>query len=350
MWDGFIGQRIAATTATLRQIGGALLLGALALAAYEGRTLVNIYLGPVHLDEARLARITYPMLELRNYATVEGTNTVSTGVTSIEQETENGTVTSQRTTAEFMVMVTGNHILIVQARPGEKAQKYTGGLASFSGDLRKEIFSVVKDRDDQAATLPIVLDATGSYGKDVIVIFAVAGLLLVPALCLLYQASRRRQMPERHPLCRAISEYGPVESLVPQIDGEIRSAGATFGNATFTPNWVISCTAGTSLAMRREDIIWAYKKRTKRSVNFIPVGSTYASVLLDSRGKRLEISGPEQQVDNNLATWAAQMPWVIFGFDAKLEDLYKRQRDTFVEAVSIRKKAIQSGKTPTSNI
>ena len=62
--------------------------------------------------------------------------------------------------------------------------------------------------------------------------------------------------------------------------------------------------------MRRDEIIWAYKKRTKHSVNFIPTGSSYSLVVRDARDKLLELSNSEQLVNSYLARslcWSVQI-------------------------------------------
>src|SRR6266436_2270869 len=124
MWHGFIGQRIAATTKTLHRVGIVLLLAALALGLASARTFINVMKGPTQFDEIRLAGITNPAVLLHNYATVQGRNTISTEITSIEKTTRNGVVTSQRTTGEYMAIIVGKHILLVKAKPGQIAPTY----------------------------------------------------------------------------------------------------------------------------------------------------------------------------------------------------------------------------------
>jgi len=97
--------------------------------------------------------------------------------------------------------------------------------------------------------------------------------------------------------------------------------------------------------MHRDEIIWAYKKRTKHSVNFIPTGSSYSLVLRDARGKLLELSNSEQMVDGYLASLGQQTPWVIFGYDRKLDKLYKKELQSFAQTVSGRRATMQSAKS-----
>jgi hypothetical protein len=200
------------------------------------------------------------------------------------------------------------------------------------------------DADLQAATLPVMLDATADYGDDLILGYIVIGILVMSGLWAVVKSKRREEMPGRHPLCKALLKYGPLYTLVPEIDAEFAVVNSTFGGATFTRNWVLSCWLTKSFVMRRDEIIWIYKKRTKHSVNFIPTGTSYALVLRDTRGKLLELSGSEQIVNSYLTSLAEQTPWVIFRYGSKIEKLYKKQREAFARSVLERKVAMEAGR------
>jgi hypothetical protein len=137
MWNGFIGQRVTATTKTLRRLGLGLLMVALVLGLYGARTFVNVMHGPAQLNDARLAAISDPTFELHDYACIQGRKTFSTGITSIEKTTRNGVVESERTTGEYMAMIVGKRILVVKAKPGDQAQQFTGRIVSLPDDLKK---------------------------------------------------------------------------------------------------------------------------------------------------------------------------------------------------------------------
>jgi hypothetical protein len=345
MWNGFVGKRIAATTKTLRRLGMAFALASLGLALYGARTFLNVMRGPEEFDEARLVAITNPALELHDYAIVKGRNTISTGITSIEKTTRNGVVESQRKTAEFMAMIVGKHVLVVKTRAGESAQKYSGSIVSLPDDVRKAIFAGMADAELQAATLPVMLDAETNYGDDLIPGYILLGSLVLVGLWALIQSKRRTENPEHHPLCKALLAYGPLYTTIPEIDAEFSAGQSTLGGFTFTEHWLISCGLSKSLVMRRDEIVWIYKKRTRHSVNFIPTGTSYSLILRDARGKLAEISASEQHVDNYLSSLAQQTPWVIFGYDGKIEKLFKKELKAFVQAVSERKTATQVART-----
>jgi hypothetical protein len=331
MWNGFVGRSIAATTKNLRRIGVGLLLTIVAIGLFGARKLANVMQGPIQLDEGRLVSAAEQKYIWRDYATVEGTETASTGVTEIEKTMRNGAVESQRTTGEYMAVVVGKHILIVAAKPGVTSRKYSGTIVPLLDDLKSHIF--VNEPDLWAATFPVMLDTTG---------LVLVALLLILGLWAIFLSNRRGEDPERHPLCKALSKYGPLYTLVPEIDTEFSAGASALSGVTFTQNWVIKCSVFQTLVMRRDEIVWVYKKRTKHSVNFIPTGTTFSSILRDSRGKLVEVSASEEHVNNLLAFIAQPMPWIIVGYDRKIEKLYKKQRQSFVETVTQRKVSMLS--------
>jgi hypothetical protein len=340
IWSGFIGQSIAASTKNLRRVGIALLSIAVILGLVGARKLSNVIRGPAQFDENQLAALSGEAIPSRDYATVRGTDAESTEITAIEKTTRDGAVVSQTTTAEFMALMVGTRILIVKAKPGVKAVTYTGAIVPLPVDVKREFFADLNDPSLQAATFPVMLDASQDYGEDLVLGGIAGGLLFLLGLWALIISKARSERPEMHPLCKALSQHGSLYTVISQIDSEAGTAAARLGDATFTPNWVICCSLTRSLAMNRQEIIWIYKKRTKHSVNFIPTGTTYAFIIRDARGKSLEISTTQKYVDSYLTSLAEQTPWVIFGYDRKLEKLYNKQRAAFIQTVAERKAAM----------
>lgn len=340
MWDGFIGQAIADANKTHRNLGVGLLLAALAVCAYFGRSFINIQQGPATLDDAQLVAINHPNLLLRNFVAVEGRNTASSGLSDVEKTIRDGTVESQTTTAEYMVTIVGKRILIVKADPGDKAQKYTGTLTALPDDIKKDVFSHMPEPAMQAATLPLLLDAADPYGGSIRLGYIVVGVCVLLALWVLLLSKRRTDIPERHPLCKLLLQYGPLEAVVPEIDADVASGSSTFAAATFSRNWVITCWPMHVGVMRRDEIVWAYQKKTKG----IRSGTTYTLILRDARGQLLELSSSEKDVNSYLTRLSEETPWVIFGFDQKLDELYNKQLQSFVQAVSDRKTSTLAAK------
>jgi hypothetical protein len=118
MWNGFIGQRITANTKNLWRWSITLLVSAALVGLPLAKRLDNVLQGPRQVDAAQLA--TLSSASWRDYVIVKGDQTVSTGVTELENTTESGQVVSQTTTGEYMAMVVGNRILVVKTHPGVK--------------------------------------------------------------------------------------------------------------------------------------------------------------------------------------------------------------------------------------
>ena len=342
MWNGFIGQRIAASAKAFRWWAIALFLVAALMSAAWTKTALNLMHGPKRLDEAALGAISDPTPPSRDYATVQGTDPTPTGYAEITTETNDaGIVQSKRTTADYMVLFVGKRALLVKVVPGNKATTYTGTIVPFPSDVKAKLASDLADDPKTLADfLPVMLDATDDYGDGIVPVGIFVIGLVAAGLWTLIKSKKYRENPESHPICKGLSQYGSLYTLVPEIDEESKTAGVV-GGATITRNWII---CGRTV-MRRDEIVWAYKKRTKHSVNFIPTGTTFAMVVRDTRGKLIEIANSEQNVDSHLMGWAEQMPWVVFGYDSKREKLYRKQRAGFVGVVSERKTAVQVGRS-----
>ena len=84
-------------------------------------------------------------------------------------------------------------------------------------------------------------------------------------------------------------------------------------------------------------MLWAYKRVTRHSVNFIPTGKTYAGVLA-CYGGTAEVTGRQAKVDSVLAFAAERVPWAIFGFSDELSKLFKQKTQDFCSAVEQRKR------------
>jgi hypothetical protein len=346
MWEGFVGQTIASTSKTLRTIGKILAFLALAILLYRSKTIINLAAGPAHFGEDQLVTLSNSNARLRNYITVRGRDTDTTGIESIQKSTRNGVVESERVTAEYMVMIVGKHLLVVKAKPKEQADSYLGRIVALPDDLKKRLFSGLQDsRSIEEATFPVMLDASEEYAdSDFWSSVTVALLFVIGAMWLFYLYKKRTDSPETHPLERMISKYGPIFSLVPQIDAEVAAGSSYLLGVRMTENWLISCTVAKSIVMRRDELLWVYRKRTKHSVNLIPTGTSYSAVLRDSRGKTLEISATnEEQTEGFLSTIVCRTPGVIVGYDKKLDKLYRKDRLEFSTMVSQRKAALASG-------
>jgi hypothetical protein len=86
-------------------------------------------------------------------------------------------------------------------------------------------------------------------------------------------------------------------------------------------------------------LVWAYKKVTKKSVNFIPVGKDYHLVVYGANGETIELEGNEARVDDGLQTLGNQFPWLPLGYNEERAKLLAKDRVQWANAVAARRRA-----------
>jgi len=97
--------------------------------------------------------------------------------------------------------------------------------------------------------------------------------------------------------------------------------------------------------LRLQDVLWAYKKITKHSVNFIPTGKTYEAIV-NCYGGTATIPGNEKKVGEMLNFLQERAPWAIYGFSDQLAATFNKHRQDFARSVEQRKQEwkAQSGR------
>jgi len=174
-----------------------------------------------------------------------------------------------------------------------------------------------------------LVDLYGGWGLAAAMAFLVALLNFITS-------KKQAGAYDQHPFCRAIAEFGPLESLVPQIDAEVMEGFSNLGSSVIaTKSWLISF--GGRAIMRKADVVWVYPKKETVRVNFARVGTTYSAVIHDSRGGVLRGGKGEQEVTGILNGLLESMPWVIAGYTTDLEKLYANDRAAFTTAVAERR-------------
>ena len=335
MWQGFIGQTIAKKNQKLLRTGIVFLVITLAAAGLCSRWMYNVWGGPFPMDEKALAAINPAAFQMREYVRVSGAELQSSGVTEETTETENGRTVRTWTSGEFMVLRVGEHLLLVKAPGHTNATTYSGALQPIPADVNDRVLGA-QDAETKAAFLPVMLNAADAYDESFWLAVAGVALLVLITGWLLFLWKQRSGDFAKHPLAKNIARFGAVEQLVPQIDGEMMSAMDCGSMIFLTKSWLVA--HGSNNVMRKEDILWAYKKQVKRSVNGVPTGTTYASIIKDAGGKTIEVASSEKQVHALLNVFLQTMPWMIVGYDAKLEQAYAKDRAGFVNTVQQRRK------------
>jgi len=132
--------------------------------------------------------------------------------------------------------------------------------------------------------------------------------------------------PESHPFVRKLqARFGP-ESPV-ELNRDLEDTGGLFRLKKFTlgRRWLLHSKRGKGQALPLPHLVWAHLHQTKHSVNFIPVGSSWALHLYTRGGHKYELEcSNEKGAEQTLEEIATRAPWAIYGFNDQLQSLWQQ--------------------------
>jgi hypothetical protein len=346
MPETFIGKQIARMNRNLLIINF-LLVGTIGALFYaNAKYMINFFRGSDRVSTEDLARLRSVDDRFRTFVHVEGKKSISSGIRDIEQQVDkySNKVESETTKAEYKYLMVGDRILVIKAEPGtpDATTSYSGELVPVPADVQGAVISPVQ-RDDPAVAgkfLPFMLDTvdyrtTGYWAVG----------LGVPVLLLgLWNLAKwwgRNQDVASHPVYRRLAAYGNPEMLSHEIDAAVSAGQAKFGDAFLAGSWIFQASSFALKFMKFDEVVWAYKKVTKHSVNFIPTGKTYSALVCSRTGAILTVSAGEAVVNSLLQALMQGVPWALFGYNAELQAHWTKNRAAFAAAVDERKKQSQ---------
>jgi hypothetical protein len=202
--------------------------------------------------------------------------------------------------------------------------------------VRSEIVGQVTDPEMVKLFLPVMLDATG-FRNDGYWAIGICLPVLLFAGWNLRRLTLRVQNPSTHPIIRALGRYSSVPEVTMEIESELRGETEAVGSARVSQNWIlVSETFGVSICQISE-IVWAYKKVTKRSINFIPTGKTYSATVFRRSGSYFRVDGREKEMDHLLHLIASRAPWALLGYSDEVDKLTRSNWQAFVAEIDARR-------------
>ncbi|HKE26326.1 MAG TPA: DUF6709 family protein [Bryobacteraceae bacterium] len=345
MWDNVVGRHIRRCNRNLLLLNAAI-LGALGLLAFwNSRYLLNCFQGPFPIKFETLSKITDPQKEAHYYVSVDNLSLVETGLQSVEKNVNKSTyeVKSEKVTATFF-LAKGSRPLIIKSTSESGAKHYAGALVPIPNDVRAYFQKELLDErhmqfDDVFA--PFMLDATDFKGDAYIGLGICIPIGLLAAWNV-RKAVARIQNVQNSPIYKGLNHYEqPPELAAHAIDEEFKNYKnrSPISSITLLPSWLLHKSFFHFTAMHLNEIVWVYQKVTRRSVNSIPVGKTFAIVVYDANGRVVEVDagrGSEKVASSFVAILQKCIPWAVFGYSDELKDRYKKSRSDFAEAVRAR--------------
>ncbi len=211
-----------------------------------------------------------------------------------------------------------------------------GQLTSMSSSLTNSLFSDPEDAVLRTKTYPFLL-ITDNYripGYIALGLTVILGFLLwrfaVPAW-------KHIQDISQHPVVRRAERWMYPTDRAMQAEREMTEAiRYKRAGAVVTQNFVIQRGLFTFNIFSFDDLLWAYKKVTRHSVNFIPTGKSYDGVLIFYGGNEI-FKAEQKSVDELLDFAANRSPWAILGYSEELSRAFNKDTTGFCALVENRR-------------
>jgi hypothetical protein len=183
-----------------------------------------------------------------------------------------------------------------------------------------------------------------------LIFFIFLTITIIPVITGIYKYKRIKSNLYNHSIIKYLIRYGNPLTIKSQIDQEAKNNQISISKLTFTPNWIFYPKLYKLRIINKTELIWVYKKitRTKHSVNFVPVGTTYSYAVVFyyfNENKKTgfvnlysnEIIANEDE-SNKLISYIVQYaPWILTGYTEDIEySILKRTSETLEKVISRR--------------
>ncbi len=307
------------------------------------RYLRNFVGGPYAMSAADLDAISDVAAAPRYFARVTGGETFDTGLKSYEVETESGREVRRTLKASYSALDTGGRLLIVKSG-GAATTTVEGGLVPIPPDLDRHLFSNAEMRAMRGRFYPYQMD-TSSFRSDG---YWGLGIGAVVLLIVGFTAARARAQlrdPTAHAAVARAASWGELGAMSAAVRGEYERPWRRSGAVALTENYAVTSSFYSFDVVRLDDLLWAYKRVTKKSVNLIPVGKDFHAILV-CIGGTVEFKGKEAEVDETLRRVAGRVPWAVFGHSKEIEELMRKDAAGFAAGVAERKRQHAASAVP----
>lgn len=311
-------------------------VGAAIIATSDRRYLSNFLHGPFDLGAAELDSIHDITTTPRYFVRVSGSKIIDTGIRQYTVHTSGGVETSRSEYGAFYALVVGEKFLIAKTGAPSGANVVEGELAPWPAELRDQVLESKEMRAVLQRFYPFYVsdESFRATGYLLIALAVVFTFFFVRNAVPAWQHFRD---PATHPLLERVRSWGNSLAVAAEVEPEFRSPRYKGGNGwRVGEKYLIQSKLFVFDVLRLQDLLWAYKKVTRHSINFIPTGKTYEAILA-CHGGTAAMRGTEKRVHEILAFAQQRVPWVVLGYTPEVETLFKKKRSEFGNLVERRR-------------
>jgi hypothetical protein len=247
--------------------------------------------------------------------------------------------------SHYGLLKLGDRLLLVYANGSldETAVELTGSIYPIDAETQRDIIDHLIDVAPELGDvlLPYVLDtadvrhAQWYFGAAALAAAAVIGsILFIPAL-------QRLIDPRQDPTWRKLSNYGQdTDSIVAEVERDTQH-GWRAGLATLGNQWIMS-PGRHFTAIKLDEIAWVYKHTDTENFNGIPTVIRHQAVIWDRHGTKMTITADETSINGLVQRLHNRVPWAAAGYSSEIQRLWNKQRASFLEQISARKRDIHA--------
>jgi len=316
---------------------GVALVGGLLLITSNQRYLDNFVNGPFTLSPVELDAIDDVETTPRYFARITGSRVIDTGLREYSVSSNAGVETSRKVSGEYYALAVGDRFLVFKtgsdANPSNTVQ---GRLVPWPSELAGELFDSKEMKDLQPRFYTFYVQ-NGSFriGGYWLIVGAIVFVALLVWKGL--PAWRHWRDPSTHPLVARMTCWGDPLSVAVLAEREFETPRFKAGGWRLGDTYLVQSSTFAFDVLRVRDLLWAYKKITKHSVNFIPTGKSYEAILTCYGGSAV-VKTKEKVVDAILTFAHQRAPWAVIGYSDELAGLFNKQQAEFVAAVEQRRR------------
>jgi hypothetical protein len=317
-----------------------ILVGLIVITLFLSQYFYNAFFGPFYTDSSTLLSVTDQTIPYRYYVTIEGEESLPTGLQEIEERAD-------KVTADYLALAINKRLLLIKVPPGKTGTRFTGKLIAIPEGEHKEFIAKLKP-DQQGVFLPVMLDTVDSFYGGLIVIILIGVPIFVAVLCYLIALLMWWLNIGWHPSIRALRRYGTPLKVANHIEDELRSGQRlSLGAAIMTSSWWLSFNGNRVDITTLQDIVWIYPQKIEHKRNFVTYKKTYAAIICDRHKKKIVTACDSlQEAQQIVQVIYRRVPWIFAGYDKSLNRVWNsgKNHQKMVQKVQERRQTVISAK------
>jgi hypothetical protein len=336
MWSGFCGDIIRKTNQRLLIVVLILAAGLIFFFGYNHAYFYGFFRGPQAVSQNQLLAAKDAGAFADSFLIVNGGATAGTG---LYETTTDKTHPEGYISARYLATEIGGKKLLVRVSPelplaqdranGDASatafMTLTGHVTPLTSNLSATLAAATAAGDEEY--LPYLLDVY-EYKIFGWISIVIGGFFLALTLWGAGVYFSRNSDPAKDSFARALAKYGPLASVVPQVDAEMMSVHTTVArraNAVHVgQQWLVAVQPFRAYGARLDGLVWAYRLIVKRKMyGVITVGTRHTLLLYDRYGQKIAVQLDEPKTAELLQLLRNISPQAIFGYDKRLLKIWR---------------------------